>query len=150
MVEKIKVDGFGEIDVGQSKEAKEAERFRKEKGLDDTSLTENAEGQQAKTVREGMFDETFGRKPKAAEKKPEEDKEPFASLRAELKELSESLAAQGVKYFPLIEFQSKLETWSAEVSLKESDNEDVNAEFKKVKSSSLKLADEVKSFRSRK
>ena len=110
---------------------------------------------EGKDLRMAMFDKALGvkqaEKKVADEKKLKEKKpEPFGDLKAQLRELSESLAREGIKYTPLIEFQAKLESWSDEVNLKESDADDLGGEFATVKKSSERIAEEVRNFRKRK
>jgi len=147
---KIKVDGLGwEWEPGTSREAKDRSLWEKEQGLN------LAKDETDKKIRESMFNEALGWK--SQEKKVDgeknlTEKKPFADLRKELKELEESLTREGIEYFPLREFREKLENWSDTISLKESAEPDseLSDEFKKVKSSSLQIADEIKNFRKKK
>jgi len=158
---KIRIDNFGGLEFEPATDrAKEIDRYMKER-MGDTSVLESKEGQQAKAVREKMFNEAYGQHKESSnhkltaeevktgkdlrekifnealglkpEKKAGDEKKPFADLRKELKELSESLKAQGLTYFPLTEFQTKLEEWSADISLKESGADDLEKEFSRVK-----------------
>lgn len=142
-----------EFEAGASKEAKDRSLYEREQGLDKT-IAESAEGQRDRAEREKVFMGAMGIKPveKEPEKKPDGGKKPFEDLRAQLKELSENLASEGITYYPLTEFRQKVEDWSKTVSLKESAEPDPELadEFEKVKTSSLKMADEVKSFRKKK
>jgi len=103
-------------------------------------------------AREALFNQALGIKVEAKPKeKKAEERSPFSSVKKQISDLQAYLTGQGITYYPLQEFSQKVEQWEKEISLKESDADDLGLddEFSQIKKSGTELVDEVKRFQNR-